>query len=471
MAGDPGRVRPWKPERGRLLDGLRRVHLSCVVALALTSAPVAAENPRADSPVLTMDEAVEVAQRGNHLLASTAREVAEADEHAAALRTRRLPALRLDVLGGRLLKSLDFTIPAGSLGRLPPIGALPPMDSTVSVPDDFALVAVASATQPLTQQYRIGLGLMEVRLDRQVAEEGVRRERQRLATEVRTTYYQISATEAGVAALRDLVRAVEEVDAVTARYLVEGLALRSDALEVKARLARERQRLAASESGLATQHEHLNQLMGRDVAAPFRVARPEDLVPRVAGLTLETARQRARAARPEIGAAALRVSQAATARRLAHAEWIPDLSLTASYVRLVNFRVLPEQVAVVGLYFSWEPFDWGRRSHEAAARAHQIEQARDGREETEQQVAVEVGLRWRALKDAAALLEAARLDAEACAASLETDRNRYREDAAILRDVLRTEARLSAARHDSTDALAGYWSAAAELERAIGDEN
>ena len=82
-----------------------------------------------------------------------------------------------------------------------------------------------------------------------------------------------------------------------------------------------------------------------------------------------------------------------------------------------------------------------------------------------------MGQRWRAVKDAAALLDATRLEQDATAASLDTDRNRYRENAAILRDVLRTEARLSAARNDFTDALAGYWSAIAELERTISDEN
>ena len=50
-------------------------------------------------------------------------------------------------------------------------------------------------------------------------------------------------------------------------------------------------------------------------------------------------------------------------------------------------------------------------------------------------------------------------------------RNKYREDATLLQDVLTAEARLSAARHDFTDAVASYWSATAELERTIGDEN
>jgi outer membrane protein TolC len=75
------------------------------------------------------------------------------------------------------------------------------------------------------------------------------------------------------------------------------------------------------------------------------------------------------------------------------------------------------------------------------------------------------------VKDAAARLEAARLSEEAAKAYLEDIKNRYREDASMLHDVLDAEARLSGARHDFTDALAGYWSATAELERTIGDEN
>jgi outer membrane protein TolC len=351
---------------------------------------------------------------------------------------------------------------------------LPPADSKLHVATDFSAAAVATATQPLTQQYKIGLGLEIARLDGDVAREDLRLQRQRIASEVRTTYYQISANEAGIVALRDLVRAVEEVDAVTERYLPEGLVLRSDALDVKARLARERQRLTAAENALATQREHLNQLMGRDLSAPVRVAKPSELTAPAAELTLEAARDRARASRGEVRSASLRAAQAEAARRLAVAGWIPDLSVTASYTRFASTaspQVLPDQLATVGLYLSWEPFDWGRKGHEAAERAHQREQAREGRVETEEQISVQVAQRWRAVKDSAALLEATRLEEQAVTASLETDQNRYRENATILRDLLRTEARLSETRHSFTDALAGYWSAIAELERTIGNEN
>jgi len=449
---------------------ITRVCSAAFAAIALAAAPAGAQNATAPAPLLTLDDAIAAAERENHLLASTTREIDKAEEREAALRTRRLPGLHLDAYGSRQ-SSLDFTVPAGSLGTLPGIGTVPPVASKASVPGAWTLAAAASVSQPLTQQYRIGLGLEVLQLDGRIAREDVRRERQHVAARVRTTYYQLSATEAGIDALRDLVRAVAELDAVTDRYLAEGVVLRPDALEVKARLARERQRLAQEENGLATQREHLNQLMGRDVTTPLRVSKPSELAAPAAGLTLETARERARSSRAEIRTASLRTVQADTARKLAWAGWIPDVSLTASYARLQNSQVLPDEVATVGLLFSWEPFDWGRKSHEAAERAHEREQARQGREEAEEQIAVEVGQRWRALKDAAALLEATRLEADASKASLDMDRNRYTENATILRDVLRTEARLSGARHDFTDALAGYWSAAAELERAIGNEN
>ena len=47
--------------------------------------------------------------------------------------------------------------------------------------------------------------------------------------------------------------------------------LKADALEVDARLAKSRYDLSVAENGLATQREHLNQLLGRDLNTPFRV--------------------------------------------------------------------------------------------------------------------------------------------------------------------------------------------------------
>ncbi len=440
-----------------------------LAVIALAGTPARGQDAPAPAPLLPVEQAIDAARRQNHQLAISALEVDRAEERRVAFRTRRLPSFRLDGFGGRQLNDLELKIPAGSLAT--PLGAFPPTAGSLSVPADWFGVGVASVGQPLTQQYRLGLGLESLRLDREVASQDLRRDRQRLDAEVRATYYQISANEAGVVALRTLIRAIEEVDELTTRYRTEDIVLRSEALEVKARLARERQRLAATESGLATQREHLNQLMGRDVATPFRVRTPSELASSASALSLDAAREQAREARPELRKASLRTAQAETARRLARAEWIPDLTLAASYARATSSGPVPKETSTVGLVFSWEPFEWGRRGHEAQERALAIQQARDAQVEAAQQIEVEVGQRWRALQDAALQLEATRASQEAAQAYLDDTRNRYREDAKILFDVLEAEARMSRARSDFTDALAGYWSATAELERAIGHEN
>ena len=442
-----------------------------IAAVLATAGPSSPQDSGTPAPLLQLGDAVAAAQHQNHAQQSTALELQKVDERTAAERTRRLPSFRVDAVGSRLLQDLEFSFPTGAFGTFPGIGPVPAQQTSVKTKADFTATFVVSAGQPLTQQYRIGLGLEALRLEHGVAEEDLRRERQRIGAEVRTTYYKLSATEAGILALRDLVRAIEELDEQTARYLTEQTVLRSEALEVRARLARERQRLAEAESGLATQREHLNQLMGRDIATPFRVAEPSQLE-NVGALGLAAARERALANRPEVHRAALRIDQADTSRRIARSHWIPDVTLVGSYTRNVNYdQVVPEQISTAGLVFTWEPFDWGRRGHEAAEQAVAKAQAQSGRDETEQQIAVEVGQRWRGVKDAAVLLEATRRSEEAASAYLEDVRNKYREDASMLHDVLEAEARLSGARHDHTDALAGYWSATAELERTIGHEN
>ena len=141
---------------------------------------------------------------------------------------------------------------------------------------------------PLSQQYKIGLGIRATELGRDIAKEDVRAERQKIAAEVRSAYFELVATQAAVDAAREGVRTLEEAQRVTQRYIAEKTVLKGDALEVDARLAKAQYDLSVAENGLATQHEHLNQLLARDLETPFRV----DFIPEedTTTLSLEEAR-------------------------------------------------------------------------------------------------------------------------------------------------------------------------------------
>jgi len=440
--------------------------LTCPASLVAQSQPTSA--PATEAPLLTLDDAVSLALSNNRLVKNSALEVQKYDFRVNVSRSRRLPHFQLDVLGGELLRPFDFTFPAGVFGTFPSTGPIPARNSVIRTPAKLTTYTTASMDQPITQQYKIGLGIRATELGREIAGEDLRAERQKIAAEVRNAYFDLVAIQAGVEAAREEVATLEEAQRVTARYRVQQTVLRADELEIDARLAKSRFDLSVAKNGFATQREHLNQLLGRDLTTPFRVESfPED---DPSGITLEQARQRAAQNRPEVREARLKGKQAEVDRRLAKAEYIPDLSLSVRYMGFNNVQVLPGNVAVAGFSLNWEPFDWGRKRNAVAEKSKTVEQARNGLYETESQVAVEVGLKYRRWQDSALLLKATRTTHEAAAEQLRVVNNKYKEQAELVKDVLQAQARSAEADFQYKQALSSYWSSLADLRRAMGEE-
>lgn len=424
--------------------------------------------PDTGAPLLTLEDAVSLALTNNRLVKNSALEAKKFDFRVSTARTRRLPQFQFAVLGGELMHSFDFTFDQGVFGTYPGVGPIPGNKTTIRQPARFTTYLTGALDQPISQQYRIGLGIRATEVGRQIAREDVRAERQKIASEVRAAYYELVATQSAVEAARQAVAALQEAQQVTTRYRVEETVLKADALEVDARLAKSRYEFSAAENGLITEREHLNQLLGRDLTTPFRV----DLLPEegASDLTLDAARDAASKSRPELRQAFLKEKQAEYDRRIAKADYIPDLSLSVRYQGLNNVKVLPTNVGVAGFYLSWEPFDWGRRRNNVAEKSKTVEQARNGIRETEAQITVEVGAKYRKWKEAVLLLKATRTGHDAATEQFRVTTVRYKEQAALIKDVLQAQARSTETEFQYQQALSSYWSALADLRRAMGDE-
>jgi outer membrane protein len=441
--------------------------LLAIVAFALPIRTLAQQVTQ-DTPILTLDDAVSIALANNRLVKNSVLEAQKFDFQVSTMRSRRLPNVHFSVLGGELLQPFDFTFAKGTFGTYPGTGPIPSTDAKVHTPARLTAFLNGSIDQPLTQQYKIGLGIRATELGRDIAKEDVRAERQKIAAEVRSAYFELVATQAAVDATREGVRTLEEAQRVTLRYVAENSVLKGDQLEVDARLTKAQYDLSVAENGLTTQHEHLNQLLGRDIATPFRV----DFIPEedTATLTLAEARQQASENRPEIRQAHLKEKQANYDRRLAKAEYIPDLGLAVSYMGVQNVQVLPTNVGVAGFALTWEPFDWGRRRNRVREKSNTLAQAHNGAQEAESQIGVEVGAKYRKWKEAALLLKATRTGHEAAAEQLRVTGNKYKEQAALVRDLLQAQARSSETAFQYQQALSSYWSSLADLRRAMGEE-
>lgn len=454
------------PPRGAGPRGALAAACTAAAAIAITTA--AAQEPSSPA-ILTLEAAVSEALRNAADVRVAELQVRGAENDLAAARTNRLPSFDGSLLGGELLHDLEFRYEKGAFGTFPGIGPIPDADTKLTTERTFTTIFSASATQPLSQLYRIGQGIQVKSVEREIAGEDLRLARQSVINETRRSYYQALQLQSGLSASEEAIRLYEELERVVSENVAQQTALTSDALEVKARLARQRYEALKLRNGLESTKESINRLMGRDLGTPFALEEAPEAED--AGADLAQARSRALSQRPEIREARLKAEQAGAAARMKRSEYFPDVSLSLRYVRLGNFdQVVPENFSSIGVFASWEPFDWGRRSRELAQKQVAQEQAGVMAKDAEQMILLEVNARHRELTASRALLEAARVAEEAAREKLRVTSGRYAQQAALLKDVLQDQTSLSQATHDYQQALLSFWTARADFEKALGED-
>ena len=152
------------------------------------------------------------------------------------------------------------------------------------------------------------------------------------------------------------------------------------------------------------------------------------------------------------------------------AEYIPNLSASFNYVSPLNYGTpIPANIASVGFILDWEPFDWGRKKHETAEKSRTVEQTELALREVENQVAIEVNMKFRKLQETRQLLAVARLGREATQEKLRVITNRYQQESALLKDVLQAQAGLADINNQYSQAVLAFWTAKADFEKALGE--
>ena len=423
----------------------------------------------AQSQVLTLDEAVKAAENNNRSIRVAQLERQKAFDEVGVARTYRFPTFSLTALGAQPLSRLGLTLEKGSLGTYPSVGPIPGRTTTLESPLRVAGIFFANVAQPLSQQHRIGLGVQLARVGVEAADEEVRSKRQSTVNEVRRLYYGILQAESGKKSIRATVDFLRQLDRDTNHDTLQQVALQADALKVKAQLAQAEYELLKLEDPVQTQKQHLNRLMGRDVDTPFEVdplsAANFDLP------DLAEACAGAMESRPEIRLARLKVQKANLARRIANAERIPEVSLSATTLATANLsNELPSNLSFVGIQVNWDVFDWGRKRKQVEEKHRAEEQASLELKDAESLVIVDVSHQYRRLVEARKEVEAARMLLSAARELLRVTTNQFTEKVALLSDVLKVQSSLSESDHRYTQALLDLATAQADFDKAIGED-
>lgn len=450
-----------------------RVLIGCLLAALAPAAAGAqtagAQRPEPPATVLTLNEAVRLALTQNRQVLSAGLDLQKADDEVAIAKIRRLPTFGAEVSASQLLTPVEFGFPKGAFGDYPGVGPIPSTDTTVSVPRQPTAYVSAEISQPLSQLFRINLGIRSAEKSFAIERERVRSRRLSIVNSVKRIYFAILQTQSALGATEEAITLYRELDRTLKARVLQKVALRADAIDVEVRLAQEEHTRTVRQNTLASQKEQLNQLLGRDIRTAFEVEGAAAISP--ADVDLTAAQTRALGERPDVQEARLTVEQAELGRRIAKADRIPDVSAAISYASNFNIDVLPANFATVGVRVQWEPFDWGRRSRELASKTRTVQQARLSLREVEDRAVVEVNTRFRALSESRALLRVAELSQTSARERLRVATNQYQVQAALLPDVLKQRAALADTDDQLQQALLAFWTAKADFDLAIGEED
>lgn len=437
--------------------------------LALAIPAVSAARPQDDSDsteLLTIDQAVKLALANNRDLKIVSLNLDTSKDKVLAAKTRRLPSFNIYTFGSQLLSPIAFEVPAGQFGTFPGIGPIPATNTDISTPARPTAYIFGTISQPLLTLYKINLHVHGEELSLQQSVQELREERNSIVDDVRQAYYSVVEIQNVIEAKKASIKQYEELDRITLEWVSEKVVLESDSLEVKAKLADERLQLLQAQDKLATAEESVNNLLGRDLNISFRAEEDKELSP--TEQDLRAAQATALSQNPKIKEAEIKIQQADTVKRLAKSEYMPDIGASFHYLSPFGVNFVPTNIMGLGIEISWEPFDWGRRRDVVNEKAVAVEQSKLNLDQTKANVLVNLDKEFRSLQEARMAVDVASAQQEASRVKLREVTDKYGQKTVLLRNVLQQQAAVEKANADYNEAIASFWTAKANFEKALG---
>jgi len=439
----------------------------CCFLLAMATVVSARQGAATQPETLTLERALALAQENNLQIKIAVKEVEKARDQLLALRTNRLPQFDFYFLGSYLLTPISIEFNQGAFGYVDGT-PVPPENKTITTNPKPSATIIAQVKQPLSQLYRINLGIGEQAVSLKLQQEILRSQKQSVTNSVKQTYYSLVQTGSGIEAMQENVTALEELDRTTDQYLAQKAVLSYQSLGVKVQLAQAQAQLVTLQDTFATQEESLNSVLNRDVRTEFNVTAVPDELPEESDIS--AARTAALQNRTEIRQAMLKIDQANYDARAEKALYIPEVSAAFNYFSPFTIEGFPKNIASAGFLVQWDVFDWGYKRHILEQKRRTVDETRLNLDQTQSQVIVDVDNQYRKLREARANLRVAQLQRDAEKEKLRVVLEEYQQKAALLSTAQQEQATWAQTSAQYSQALAAFWTARANFEKSMGQD-
>jgi outer membrane protein TolC len=373
-----------------------RLALFCAVLLLLEAGTLSAQESKPTSPRrITLEEAVQLALKHNHVVRMAAYQVEEKQHAKDVTRSSYFPTLRND---SNLLQVTDtqfIGIPAGSLGTVDGT-SIPASSVTLNQGGHTFITSGTQLSQPLAELWKIRSANDIAAAELHATRNKARQTENEIALRVHQIYYRILVVQAHQEATRAKIQTTEDVMTERAAQVKFGSTLEEEAIESRAGSLEAKQDLLTTELQLSDLTLQLNDAIGLPLTTPLTLDSTVRQVDEVC--EREACLHQALEAHPEVAEAHAQVDKASAAVRLAKRDYLPDLDIFARYSYQDNVPFLARNFGTFGVHFGYDLFDGGKKRAKLEERKAQLAQATENLARVTEEVELRVQTAYNKLE-------------------------------------------------------------------------
>jgi outer membrane protein len=443
-------------------DAARRPTAPAVfLAMSLLSSAARAQAPAAPSMGATrttsLADAVALALRESPDALNSASQVHGAEADRAGVRGGFFPRLHVDANATQWNSPFDISFAPQGQQALP-----------FEVRRAFTWTASVSVIQPLTplwgiyDQYKVqDLGVDVAQIQRGVT-------RREIAFQVAQAYYRLLENQRLAEVARTSVTQLEAQQREAQSLFDNGVIGKNDLLRAALALASARQREIQMRGAVVLARGQLATIMGQPPGADLEAEPFTGEPPALDEPSVAAAEERAAAQRLEVRGLDVRIEQADRSVAAAKKKLIPQINAIGNYTHFEGSQFQQTDAAYVGLFATWDVWDWGTTTSGIASASAQLDQARIARKKLDDQVRLEAREAFVNADTAREGLGVARTAVSQAEENFRIVTRKFEAAAATSFDVVDAEALVTQARGQVETALYDLLIARAALSRATG---
>ena len=322
--------------------------------------------------------------------------------------------------------------------------------------------------QPLTPLYSMVSLYKMNQLGEEAAELGQEGTKTTVRFKVAEAFFRVLAAQRMVEVAQKAVEQVEGHIKTARSYYEAGIVGKEDVLRAEAALARAKDGLNQALSGTALARAALNIQVGLPASEATQPTGNYPDNPPEVKVTMEQATERAVAARSELRTLEKRVDMADAGREAQIGTMIPTIAALARYSHNEGSSFQRKDSVFVGAQLQWTFWEWGASYYKLRSIEADQHKATEGLQAARDGITLDVTKAYLDLRQARSSIDMNRSAVQASEEALRVVTKKYEASTATSVEILDAQSSLTQSRAGYEVALFTYYTALANLERAVG---